>query len=127
MSYKIIKTFARQMRKEPTPAERFFWSKVRNRRFDGLKFYRQYIIQHDEHERKKSFFIADFYCHTNKLVVELDGEYHQLPEQIEYDEIRTQILVKMGFTVLRFNNKTVLENWKDVAKKLKEHLNSPRD
>lgn len=119
MSYQLIKTFARTMRKNPTPAERYFWDKVRNRQFEGLKFYRQYIIQHDETRGKKSFFIADFYCHTGKLVVELDGGYHLLSEQIEYDKIRENILKEMGFHIIRFNNQQILNHWQDVAIKLK--------
>ncbi len=53
MSYKKVLSFAREMRKNPTPAEAFFWDKVRKRRFLGLKFLRQYIIQHSDVLGKK--------------------------------------------------------------------------
>lgn len=107
------------MRQNPTPAEHIFWQNVRNRKFMGLKFYRQYIIQYSENKGYKSFFISDFYCHTGRLVVELDGEIHLNEKQIEYDQIREDILKDMGFNIMRFNNEQVLNDWMQVKKALK--------
>ncbi len=117
MKYSDALTFARAMRKKQTPAEKFFWEKVRNHRFMRKKFYRQYIIQHDESQGRKQFFIADFYCHDKRLVIELDGKIHL--QQQEYDAARTAILTEMGFSVIRFDNEAILKSWEKVAEELK--------
>lgn len=111
MTYETIKKFARELRKNQTPAESLFWEKVRNRRFLGKKINRQFTIQHENIMGKKRFFIADFYCHEKKLIIEIDGGIHTLPEQMEYDLIREDILREMGFVVIRFTNEMVLERW----------------
>ncbi len=118
--YQQILEYARGMRKNPTKAERCFWLRVRNRKFQGEKFYRQYIIQHGGYMTSESFFIADFYCHKNKLIIELDGGIHQY--QIEYDKIREEILEQMEYTIIRFTNEEVLGNWNTIQEKLEEAL-----
>ena len=118
MQYKDILEFARALRKNQTLAEQFFWEKVRNRRFFGKKFTRQYIIQHSEFNGEKAYFIADFHCHEKNLIVELDGKIHE--ERVEYDKIRSEILQEMGFHIIRFSNEEVLERWPLVEGRLKE-------
>ena len=120
MKYKDILDFARGLRKNQTPAEQFFWEKVRNRRFLGKKFNRQFIIEHSEIQGKKYFFIADFHCHDKKLIIELDGPIHK--GQIKYDQIREETLREMGFKIIRFQNREVLENWDGVADRLKKEM-----
>ncbi len=120
MKYRDILHFARELRKNQTPAEEFFWKMVRNRRFMGKKFTRQYIIEHSEVQGDKSFFIADFHCHEKRLIVELDGKIHN--QQLEYDRIREEILRDMGFIIVRFHNEEVLEEWDKVAGRLREAL-----
>jgi very-short-patch-repair endonuclease len=71
---------ARELRKNSTKAERQFWFYVRNRRFHGYKFTRQIPIEFKLYDNKANFFIADFYCHHFRLIVEIDGDYHQKPE-----------------------------------------------
>lgn len=115
-----ILQFSRQLRKNQTPAESFFWGKVRNRQLFGKKFSRQYVIQHSEILGKKQFFIADFYCHEKKLIVEIDGGIYK--EQLEYDRIREDILLQMGYMVVRFENETVLNDWDSVESHLRECL-----
>ncbi len=95
---------------------------MRNRKLLGEKFYRQYIIQHGGYMTSESFFIADFYCHKNKLIIELDGLIHL--QQIEYDKIREEILKQMEYTVIRFTNEEVLEQWTMVREKLKLALSN---
>ena len=70
------KILCSELRKNATPAEEIFWQKVRNKRFEGKKFRRQYPVFHDI-TGTETFFIADFYCPEEKLIVELDGRYHQ--------------------------------------------------
>ena len=72
---------ARALRKKPTEAESVLWEHLRNRKLDGLKFRRQQIIEG---------FIVDFFCHNLKLVIELDEEVHDIPDQKVIDEHRRQ-------------------------------------
>jgi len=70
----------------------------------GKKFYRQYPLFFDT-LGKESFYVADFYCHEEKLVVELDGKIHQY--QRENDKLRTDTLENKGIQVIRFKNEDV--------------------
>jgi very-short-patch-repair endonuclease len=72
---------------------------VRNRKLGGATFRRQHPI---------SWFIVDFYCHEHKLVVEVDGDIHLLPDVKERDEYRQEQLEALGLKVIRFSNEEVL-------------------
>ena len=89
-------TLARQMRRLPTPAEAKLWYYLRAGRLNGLHFRRQQVIDG---------FIADFYCHSVGLVIELDGGVHQ--DQAEYDAERDRILEERGSRILRLPNSAV--------------------
>ncbi|MEA2095828.1 MAG: endonuclease domain-containing protein [Candidatus Cloacimonadota bacterium] len=102
---------ARDLRKRSTVAEDAFWQIVRNRRFLDLKFKRQFPIEFDYEDRKR-FFIADFYCHEKKLVVEIDGGIHE--SQKEYDELRDEIMNILGLKIIRFSNIEILNNLEKV-------------
>ncbi|MEP5612252.1 MAG: endonuclease domain-containing protein [Cyclobacteriaceae bacterium] len=112
MKHNQILLYARELRKNQPRAEKFFWAQVRNRRLRGLKFNRQFIIEHES----RSYFIADFYCHEYKLIVEIDGGIHK--QQVEYDKIREDILVEMGYDIIRFSNEEILRRWSEVEEKL---------
>ncbi len=122
MTYEAIKQFARNLRKNQTPAEAIFWEKVRNRRLAGKKINRQFVIQHENIMGNRRFFIADFYCHEQRLIVEIDGGIHAQVEQMEYDRIREDILEEMGYKIIRFTNEAVLEDWGRVDVALKAAL-----
>jgi len=122
MNYEDILKFARTLRNNQTPAEKVVWNRVRNRKFHGYKINRQFIIEHANVMGNKHFFIADFYCHKKKLVIEIDGKIHL--EKIEYDKIREEILIEMGYNIIRFKNEEVLNNWETVATKLIETIES---
>src|SRR4030095_5367904 len=92
---------ARRLREESTPAEQILWEWLRDRQFMGLKFRRQFPI---------GPYVADFYCHSLKLIVELDGAIHELRPQISHDENREANLAALGYSVLRFTNQKVLES-----------------
>jgi methylmalonyl-CoA mutase len=96
--YKKLKEFTLTHRKEPTIAESVLWEKLKTKK-EGYKFRRQHII---------GAFISDFVCLKKGLVIEVDGNYHQLPEMKISDEERTQSLQQLGFNVLRFTNEQVL-------------------
>jgi len=92
---------AKALRKQLTSAEKLFWKIVRNRNLSGLKFRRQHPI---------GPFIADFYCHALKLVVEIDGDIHDLEDVRQYDTQRKNYLKELGIKVLRFKNEDVFAN-----------------
>lgn len=120
MNYRTILSFARELRKNQTPSEKLFWEKVRNRRLFNRKINRQFIIEHSNILGIKQFFIADFYCHEKKLIMELDGKIHE--NQIGYDLERKGILEQMGFKIIRLKNEEVLHHWEEVEQKLKAIL-----
>ena len=107
---------ARSLRKETTEAEEKLWQVLRNRAFDGYKFRRQHPI---------GKYIADFYCHENKLVVEVDGGCHNEAEQKKYDAARTQAINEFGVRVIRFTNDEILNSLPEVLKKISEAMHSP--
>jgi very-short-patch-repair endonuclease len=92
------KEFARQLRSEQTEAEQKIWSVLRDRRLQGIKFRRQHPMPP---------YVLDFYCHSAKLAIELDGSQHI--EQESYDQQRTEFLSQQGILVLRFWNHDVLQ------------------
>ena len=95
---------AQQLRKAMTKEENLLW--YRFLRKYPLQFRRQYVIGN---------YIADFFCHKAKLVVELDGSQHYEPEKQAYDRERTSYLESQGLLVLRFSNLDVLRNFPNVC------------
>jgi methylmalonyl-CoA mutase len=96
--YKKLKEFAKAHRSMPTMAEELIWDKLRARK-EGYRIRRQHIIDQ---------FIADFVSLKKGVVIEIDGNYHQLPDVKISDEERTKRLNELGFEVLRFSNEEVL-------------------
>jgi type I restriction enzyme, R subunit len=90
-----LTNIARGMRKNETSSEQILWCHLKNRKLKGLKFRRQHQI---------GPFIVDFYCHKDKLIIELDGSVHQNKKQIEYDCRREDYLRLEGFQILRITN-----------------------
>ncbi len=105
-----IKGIAKSLRRPLTPAENRFWYYVRNRRMLGLKFRRQHPLGR---------FIADFYCHELKLVVEIDGTIHDLKHIQEYDLERETQIKNLGLTVLRFSNDDVFRNGDFIEREIR--------
>ena len=103
---------AKELRKSMTEAEEILWKHLRNNKLNGLKFRRQHPLD---------IFIADFYCHQRKLIIELDGGIHDTLEQKEYDEGRTFELEEKGFTILRFRNEEVINDIENVLYKILNH------
>jgi len=93
--------YSKALRKETTKAEDKLWEALRGKRLNGLKFRRQHPLFN---------YVADFYCHEKKLVVELDGAVHTTEENAEHDKGRTFELTELGVTVIRFWNDEVLND-----------------
>ena len=108
--------FARALRQQMTRAEAILWERLRGSRFHGAKFRRQ--VPFDR-------YIADFYCHAAKLVVELDGKQHEW--LADYDAGRTEIIESMGVRVLRFTNAEVRDDLDYVLARIQAELRLPFD
>lgn len=115
----IAKIVCRDLRRNSAHAEELLWKAIRNRKLDDKKFLRQHPLFYDL-TGKESFFIADFYCHEEKLIIELDGIYHKYI--LKEDKNRTQILNFLGIKVIRFKNEEVINNLESVLKKIRNHF-----
>ena len=104
---------AREMRKEPGPAEAKLWAYLRLMREDGIRFRRQHAI---------GPYITDFCAPGKKLVIELDGSQHM--EQEQYDRERTAFLESIGYSVLRFWNSDVMNRIDEVMNAISEELDN---
>ena len=96
---------ARILRRNMTRQEKHLWYDFL--RYYPVKMYKQRIIDN---------FIADFYCHSARLVIELDDSQHYTTQGKEHDEARTEIIEKYGIHVLRFSNKDVDDNFEGVCR-----------
>ncbi|MCR9253102.1 MAG: endonuclease domain-containing protein [bacterium] len=112
---KTLFQLAKENRKNPTEAESKLWRVLRDNRFEGYKFRRQHPM---------SNYILDFYCHQLKIVVEVDGGYHQKTDQKKYDESRDEYLMELGIEVIRFTNDRVLKDLDEVMRELSEFINT---
>ena len=99
------------LRRSQTEAEKKLWENLRNARFQGHKFFRQYGIGH---------YIADFYCPKSKLVIEVDGINHSSKDGIEYDKEREKYLSALNIKTLRLLNQEVLENSDQTLRKIEK-------
>jgi very-short-patch-repair endonuclease len=105
----VKKYFARQLRKGQTKAEKIVWELIRDRKFRGLKFRRQHVIEG---------FVIDFYCPEHKLGVEVDGGIHL--KRKDYDRLRQEVIESEGITVIRISNKELMNRKRSVLDKLEE-------
>ncbi len=113
--YSRLKELALKNRHNPTPAEEFLWEQLKGKHLDNYKFRKQHII---------GDCIADFVCLQYKLVVEVDGAYHNDPEVMEYDKLRTQLFEEYGYRVIRFTNEEVIGSIENVVDAIKLELRS---
>jgi len=110
---KVSTHLAKNLRKSSTDVEQLLWSRLRAGRFEGIKFRRQHPIGQ---------YIADFVCLGRKLIIELDGGQHALPNEILKDRQRDTWLEKEGYTVIRFWDNDVLTNTSGVLEAIREKL-----
>jgi methionine synthase I (cobalamin-dependent) len=112
LTYKLLKEFVSVHRKNPTEAENVLWNHLRSDQL-GYSFRRQHIIGN---------YITDFICLSKKLIIEVDGLIHQLPDNKLSDEIRTQWLNNKGYKVIRVSNNEVLGGIDQALLKIKQEL-----
>ncbi len=106
---------AKELRNQMTLSERQLWSELEKNKLLGVKFRRQHPI---------GIYIVDFYAHKFKLIVELDGKYHQNKKQQILDNERTAFLEFNGLKVIRFKNDEILENLATVIQRIKNEISS---
>lgn len=113
-TYKLLKKLQVENKKKSTEAKSILWECLRNKKMD-YKFKRQHIV--DE-------LIVDFICIEKNMIIEVVGGYHNTIEQKEADDLRTQILNEIGFTVIRFTNQQIIEDIDNVLKYIEQTLKS---
>ncbi len=89
------------------------WQHLRGNRFYGIQFKRQVRLGN---------YIVDFYCASRRLIIELDGNYHNRVEASRMDTERQHDLESQGFRVLRFWNNEIEENLSAVLEKIREQV-----
>jgi very-short-patch-repair endonuclease len=105
--------FAKQLRKRVTPAEKIIWKRLKGKNIKGVKFRRQQPIGR---------YIADFYCHKIRLVIEIDGPIHFRKDRKEHDESRSTWMNRYDIKVIRFTNDEVTYHIGKVMKTIREEI-----
>jgi very-short-patch-repair endonuclease len=100
---------AHALRNSMTEAEKILWNELKNRKLQGLKFRRQHPIH---------WYVADFYCHEKRLVIEVDGGIHMKTQVKEHDENRSAEFDRLGIHVIRFTNEQVLQTKEKVLEEI---------
>ena len=104
---------AYNMRMNPTTAEKVLWKQLKRLRKAGYIFRRQHPVD---------IFIADFYCHNLKLIIEVDGDIHFSPAAQEHDDGRTGELERFGIKIIRFTNEQILKNKEYVINQITNYI-----
>ena len=105
---------ARSLRKSQTYPEKLIWERLRNRRFMGLKFRRQFPI---------GIYITDSYCPEKDLIIEINGKIHDRKEQKIWDYDREMNLKSEEFNIIRFKANDVIDDIESVLLKLAKYIN----
>jgi cyclase len=118
----VIKSTARELRKNMTDAERILWKYIR-RDVSWSRFLRQKpLYVYTENSWLDRFIIPDFYCHEKKLIIEVDGSIHNTPEIYFLDREKELLLISQGIYVLRFQNEEIFNNIEKVIQDIKNTL-----
>lgn len=104
-----------------TEAEKALWKNLRYKQFMGLKFLNQHPLFY-KIDGYKNFFIADFYCHQLRLVIEVDGGIHET--QQEYDAVLSRLLASKEIWIIRIKNEEILEKINRALINLKDQINN---
>ena len=96
---------SRELRHPLTPPEKELWRRLRDHQL-GFHIRRQHVLL--------GRYIADFYCADARLCIEVDGDSHAEPDQVEYDAARTRALEAEGYRVIRFTNRDILRDLEGV-------------
>lgn len=110
---RMLKEKAQELRREMTEQERKLW----------YLYLKRHAVQF---RRQKQFgrYIADFYCSSAKLVIELDGEQHYTPDGVIHDRNRTAYLESLGLFVMRLTNREIDEQFGTVCARIDQYVAS---
>ena len=108
---KNLTPLSQSLRKNQTKEEALLWNCFLKKY--PLSFRRQYVIGN---------YIADFYCHKAKIIIELDGGGHYEPEKMQKDRVRTEYMESMGLKVLRFTNLEIKKTFHAVCEKIDSEI-----
>jgi very-short-patch-repair endonuclease len=108
-----LKSRRKELRNNSTPAEKLLWGILQHSNLGSYKFRRQHSV---------GAYILDFYCPSEKLAIELDGDSHFTDEAIEYDRERTAYLNALNIKVVRFLNTDVYDNLDVVCERILEEI-----
>ncbi|MBN8568790.1 MAG: DUF559 domain-containing protein [Ignavibacteria bacterium] len=107
------KAARKYLRNNSTKPEQLLWDYLKNKKYNGVKFRRQYSVDR---------YILDFYSIELRLGIELDGEIHEDENAVDYDSKRTEYLKLRKIKVIRFNNKEIYNNISEVLKVIKQEI-----
>lgn len=107
-----LKEKRRLLRNNGTPAEATLWKGLKAKQL-GVRFRRQFSVGN---------YVLDFYCHSQKLAIELDGDYHSSEQQVQKDFKREEYLNSVGIIVMRFHNDEVRQNVSAVLERIREEI-----
>ena len=110
-----IKEIRKTLRKRATETEKILWRHLKQKKFCGIRFKRQYSV---------GSYVLDFYCPKFRLAIEIDGGYHLKKDVQQYDKIRQENIENVGIKFVRFSNEETLNNIENVLQKIEENLNS---
>jgi len=113
LNKKSLKPLRQELRNKLTSAEAELWILLKSKQIEGRKFRRQHSIEN---------YIVDFYCPSERLIIELDGDPHGDYAQIYKDEIRDKFFEDNGFKVLRFENRFVFQDQEYVIELIKSNF-----
>jgi very-short-patch-repair endonuclease len=111
-AYPAIFIYAKRLRHHPTKAEELLWAYLRKNQM-GYRFRRQHPMWK---------YVADFYCHFLKLVIEIDGGIHEEEEVQQQDEERENDIRNLGLEMIRFTNEEVLFDIDSVLSRIYEKI-----
>ncbi len=108
-----LKEYARQLRNNPTFAERTLWYSLKGKQLKGFDFDRQKPIGE---------YIYDFYCSELDLIIEIDGISHNEQDVKVKDKQKEEYVISLGFNILRFSDDEVLGNGNLVVEKIEDYI-----
>ena len=114
----VILARAKELRRPMTPHEAKLWQRLRGKQFYAIKFRRQHPIYR---------FILDFFCYQHRFVIEIDGDSHTAPDQLRYDQARTEWLQQRGLRVIRFTNRDIDADIEGVLLEIARHCDIHAD
>ncbi len=108
-----LKERRKQLRNNPTQAEKHLWQYINNYQIEGVKFRRQVSI---------GPYIVDFFCFEKRLAIEADGQHHFDVDYEEYEKEREKYLEEKGIKILRFENVEILHDTDRVLQEIEKHV-----